>query len=432
MTATDVTATYVVVATAVTATKVTATDVAGRRSATGRVKVMGARAREGFRRLTPLRVGLLGGAIALGFVGLRLVMAADGDVSRFVVAGDFFADPASVDPEIHVVEGSTGSDGQFFWRLAVDPTEWELEPAHGVGLDSAYRPPRIGYPLLAWLGAGGQPSLVAWSLVGINVAAVGAISGLGAMVAERARRLPVWGLLLASAPGFVVVLARDLAEIVTWAALLGGIVALQRRRPAIAAAAWSLAVLTREQALVVIGAYGLWRLVALVRRQARFGGDDLPWLVPPVVLAIWQCLLWAALGELPLTEAGGSNLALPFTDLVPAIGRWAQGDLGRLEILVPVQLLLGVVLVVAALRWAARALAEPDRWLVLALGLVTLSAVSLAKPVWDGPADLRHASDVFSLSWLVLLLGAEQPPRWLVAATIVVWLATAGLRVVAI
>jgi hypothetical protein len=32
----------------------------------------------------------------------------------------------------------------------------------------------------------------------------------------------------------------------------------------------------------------------------------------------------------------------------------------------------------------------------------------------------------------VLLLGTEQPPRWLVAATGAAWLATAGLRVVAI
>jgi hypothetical protein len=58
-------------------------------------------------------------------------------------------------------------------------------------------------------------------------------------------------------------------------------------------------------------------------------------------------------------------------------------------------------------------------------------AVSLARPVWDGPADLRTVADVFALSWIVLL-RAEPSPRWLVGATGAVWLATVGVRAVAI
>jgi hypothetical protein len=275
--------------------------------------------------------------------------------------------------------------------------------------------------------------------VGVNVAAAGAVAGLGAAVARRAGRPPVWGLLAASAPGLVLALSRDLAEVVTLAAVMAGVVALQRGRPGLAALAWSGAVLSREQALVVIAGYGLWRvaqLAGLARRgpgeAARAGWDDLPWIVPPLVVAAWQAVLWTSLGELPAASASGHNLALPFGDLVPALGRWAQGDLARLEILTPVQLVLAGVLVAVALWRAAPLLAPPDRWLPVSLGLVTVATVCLARPVWDGPADLRQASDVFSLAWLVLLLGAERPPRWLVGGTALVWLGTAGLRIVAI
>jgi hypothetical protein len=176
--------------------------------------------------------------VALGIALVRLQVAADGDVSRFVMAGDQFVDPVEVEPEISVFEDSPGYDGQFFWRLAVDPMEWDMAPRHGVYFDSAYRPPRIMYPAMAWLAAGGHPGLVVWTLVGVNVIAIGVITGLGAMVAQRGQRPPVAGLLMANATGLVFALARDLSDIVTLAAILAGIVALQRDRTALATLAW--------------------------------------------------------------------------------------------------------------------------------------------------------------------------------------------------
>jgi hypothetical protein len=178
--------------------------------------------------------------------------------------------------------------------------------------------------------------------------------------------------------------------------------------------------------------------LATARRGGRVGGrvgagwDDLPWLVPPLVAVAWQGVLWAHLGELPAAAAGGSNLTLPFAELVPALGRWAQGDLAHLDILAPVQLLLAAALVVTALRQAAPRLPAPDRWLVVSLALVSLAAVSLARSVWEGPANLRHAGDVFALAWVALLGGTGRLPRWLVAGTALVWLGTAALLVAAI
>ena len=45
-----------------------------------------------------------------------------------------------------------------------------------------YRYGRMGLPLLAWLGALGRPGLVGWTLIGVNLAALIAIPGLGAQL----------------------------------------------------------------------------------------------------------------------------------------------------------------------------------------------------------------------------------------------------------
>jgi hypothetical protein len=361
-------------------------------------------------------------------VVLRLIVAADGDITRFVVAGDTFVDADAADRAgagLHVFPGN-GYDGQFFWRLAVDPTDWRLGEHHGVDLDTAYRLPRIGYPALAHLAAGGRPGLVAWSLVGVNVVAVGVVAYGGARIARHGGSPAIWGLAVASPPGLVMALGRDLAECVTVACLVGGVAALQARRPVLATAAWSVAVLTREQALVTVAGYAAWRLVR--RRPTRPGRDDLPWLVPPALLLGWQVLLWHEVGRLPLASAGGTNLVAPFTALVPRVAAWATGDLARPNALAPVQLAATLVVAVAAVR-AARAVPAPDRFTVVALGLAVVTATCLAASIWRDPSDLRHLVDVGVLSWVVLLVARRPPPAWAAGVAGVVWLATAGLRV---
>ena len=132
---------------------------------------------------SPWTVALVAGLVALAFVALRLALAADGDITRFVVAGQAFVEPGR---GVHVFD-STGYDGQFFWRLAVDPRDWSRH-AHGVTFDNAYRAPRIGYPLAAFALAGGQAGLVPWSLVAVNVGSVAAIAGLAGRLAAAAGR----------------------------------------------------------------------------------------------------------------------------------------------------------------------------------------------------------------------------------------------------
>jgi uncharacterized membrane protein len=67
---------------------------------------------------------------------------------------------------------------------------------------------------------------------------------------------PCGGLAFAAYPGFVLVLARDLADLLAAALLLAGILALDRQRPVLAAATLTLAGLTRESTLILPLALG--------------------------------------------------------------------------------------------------------------------------------------------------------------------------------
>ena len=101
--------------------------------------------------------------------------------------------------------------------------------------EPAYRQQRILYPLVSFVIARGGPAATAWALVGWNLAAAAALGWLGAALARRRTRHALWGLAFAAYPGFVLVLARELAGLLAAALLLAGILALDRQRPLLAA-----------------------------------------------------------------------------------------------------------------------------------------------------------------------------------------------------
>lgn len=375
-------------------------------------------------------VGVLVAVMATGFVGVRLIVAADGDISRFVVAGSDFVDPSAVDPPIHVFD-SAGYDGQFYWRLAIDPGARQLEPVHGARLDQPLRLSRVSYPTLAWLLALGQPSLVVWSLVLVNIAMLGVIGGCSAAICRDRGIAPLHGVLVAMSSGLVMSMSRDLCEIVMVAGIVAGVLSLQRRRYTWAAAAFSLSVLAHEQALIVIGALGLARIARFVTRRATPGRIDLAWVVPLGAFGLWQVISGLLGDSVPVLGSGRQSLSAPFAGLVRAASEWVGGDLPRQSILVVPQLILVVWIALSAFR-ARRGLPEEERWLSTALALGSLVAVCLSYNVWKGPAELRQVVLVPVLGWLVLFGARVRPERLLVITSVAVCLATVGLRSLAV
>lgn len=333
---------------------------------------------------------------------------AGGGLSAPVVAGDAFVGPDRPRDLAIVHEDSTGYDGQFVYRLALDPFT-RTETAYGITLDNApYRQQRVGLPLLAnALDRAGIPLSLALLLV--NAAALVAAAAAGAALARRQGRHALWGLLVALSPGLVVAANRNLTEPLQMAFLLWGLVAWTSRRPVLATAAFTAAVFTRETSIVVLFGLGLWEAYRALRgpgrRAAAARGAML--FVPVATFAAWQAHLHGVWGEVPV-RANDGNVGTPFarwaTSFLAGGGDWSDWtttDALLAHLWVGERLVLATVLAVTAISLARSTVGNGTKigWAVAAL--LALS-VSWTRDV----AFLRAANEAIVLA-VVVLLGAR-------------------------
>jgi hypothetical protein len=380
-------------------------------------------------------------ALALGLVlvAARYVDAAKGDISRFVVAGTPWSDPTKVPHGLHVFSKSPGYDGQFFYRLGLDPRQLGLARHHGIRLDGPARSGRIGYPVLIWVAAlGGRDTVVPWAMVAINLLALAAVGALGGRIARRFGQHPAWGLLFAAYWGFTASIARDLSDVVAAALTLGTLVLILDRRYFLAALCLSAAVLTREQALitgtciVVGGLWAAWRSDDLQSRPDR--AKLLPVLLAPAaVLLMWNLTVRSITGEAPVLSTSG-NIGLPFVGLAHGMTVWlhdiggAHGLQFRLYGLLHFAQLAGLLAVggLAAATWR-RTRQEIGVW--LALAATTFLLVLLTAFVFDDPLNFRTTYDVFLMATVLLVAGR----RWLTPVAFLtggLWILSAGVMAI--
>ena len=143
----------------------------------------------------PIATGLIAFIAWFAFVIARWQTWAHGHITLFIMSGVKYSHPAQMSPRIsHVTKA--GYDGQFYYRLALDPFNWN-RTAFGITMDQSYRYTRFGYPVLAWLASFGQHQLVPVVLVAINLLGVAAMAVLGGMFARESGRHALWGLAFA-------------------------------------------------------------------------------------------------------------------------------------------------------------------------------------------------------------------------------------------
>jgi hypothetical protein len=260
----------------------------------------------------------------LGFVLARWQIWAKGHLSLFIMAGHVYTHRSQL-PRGLLLVPSDGYDGQFYYRLALDPANWS-KTAFGITMDQSYRYTRIGYPVLAWLLSLGQHQLVPVVLVAINLLAVAAMAALGGMFARESGRHALWGLAFAAYFGLVISVGRDTAEPLAEACMLGGLLAYRRAagagraRYVLAAALFAVGAVTRETILLAPAAIAVTRLIAMARRRARPGLADLTWVVPAVVYGLLEIAVhFVVRGEFPLLANTSRNLTAPFTAMAHAL-----------------------------------------------------------------------------------------------------------------
>jgi hypothetical protein len=355
---------------------------------------------------------------------LRWLDAAHRQLGEFVVAGSQYASPGRVPKDLPVGQGS-GYDGQFYYRLALDPFDL-ARSAFGISFDSFSRVERIGYPFLAWIVAGGQHGSVPRALVVVNVVACGAVAFGGGLLAQSAGRHALWGLVFAGYWGYLWTLGRDLTELTAAAFVLLGLAAWTRRAPVWSGVALLCAVLSKETSVLLVGALAM--AVLWVRStQGRPGStsvasppasplshplrprrSDVAFLIPIGGFILWQVILWHVTGRVPIYKSGGENLGIPLVGLFHGVTHYlslfpsaaSAVWLGELGIL---------VLVVVG---AAKSLgAAPFEFRILWIASVLL-ALSAATGIWLGDVGFRSLDDAYLMSWLVLLYRRQTGWPW--------------------
>lgn len=367
-------------------------------------------------------------AAAIGgvtFVLLRLAFAAKGEVTRFIVAGSRYTNAKRAPAGLHVFR--TGYDGQFYYRLALDPADLS-RTAFGITLDSPFRLERIGYPVLSWLAAAGQRGLVPSSEIAVNLAALTVLAFLGGVLAKDSGRHAAWGLLVAGYWGFLFSIGRDLPEVVASCFLVAGLVALRRSRPVLAGFLLAGAVLTLETTLDVVVAVALVSIVQLIRCR-RVRRHDAAWVIPAVAFVGWQLVGLAASGTLPMRADTADNLGLPAVNMIAAVAHYL-GLLPSHASVIWLGEFFVLALVTVAAGWNVRRAGLP-LWERVAWGVAVLVGLCAARDLWYGQVDLRAFEDVYLLSAIVLLGSRRR--LWLIGTVVTIaWLVTFARRVVII
>lgn len=236
------------------------------------------------------------------------------DPTVFIVAGDRFADRTQLVTPIAILPDSAGYDGEFYYRLALDPFTSDLT-RFGITIDNgATRGARIGYPFLAWAASLGQPAWLAWAMIGVNLAGLFAIAWMATAFA-RSQRLPAWaGLAIPLYPGFLLTLVRDTTEVTACLFGLAAVILALSRRYWLAAGALCLGVMTRETALLYLAGFGAVEATRALW-QRRWSWRLLPLTVPALVFLAWQSFVarhWGALSY----SGTAQNLGMPFAGFV--------------------------------------------------------------------------------------------------------------------
>ena len=322
------------------------------------------------------------------------------DVSAFIKAGDKFTLQREAPPGLTVERNSSGYDGQFYYRMAIHPLSREARVG-GIRFDyPVYRNQRIGYPLLVRFLSGGNPRFALWLMLIVNVMALAVIAGIAATITNRA----LAGLTVALYPGFLLTLSRDLVEALEMCLVLGALGLMIRRRFWGAAVLLTMAVLTKETALLFV--------IAAAVTNRRYA---LPFALPVAAWVGWKLFLFRW-WHLPIRFFSGEDLTLAFVGLARRFR-----DVAPLAMTEIALLLIFAVVVALALRTSASSPAVKVGWLLYAALLFTLGSEFW----WEDWSFLRAATGYGVFGTLI----AAESPRWLMVMSAFVGCASLALAV---
>jgi hypothetical protein len=345
----------------------------------------------------------------------------------------------SIDEHAHPINHRIGYDGQFYYFLAVDPVHGrDYMDAPGIIYS------RIGYPMAARALSAGNPVLVPYMMVLVNVlAAIGGTLAV-AFFLKRHGLPPGLALLYGLYPGLVLSVLRDLTEPLAFALAAAALLvfdARSKRRLLASGALFGLAMLTRETVAVFPAILALALLVGagtVSEWSVRFRWGNLARSIAFAELAFAPLLIWRHVlttsvlshattqepfvgGEHHVAGVGGAA-GSALTALVPfhAIAKqwpWNGDNVSDLlTVFLPAMIWAGIAIVLLRRK--------PSLGPVFILVNIAIFVVFLPTPIAVDYASLGRASLGLLLS-VFLTLPLVQPAfgarAQLVRSTLVLW-----------
>lgn len=268
-------------------------------------------------RRSDLRLVVLVALVIATIAAVRLLAVSEWDPTAFTAFGEDAVEITAY-AEGHLgrevlTRDLQGHDGKFFFVQANDPLILEPEKNAAVLDRPVYRSQRMFYPLIAGGVGLFSPNLIVWALVVINIVGLAVGSWAIGSIATKHGASPWWGLAFILNGGLLSELYIDGAGVLAFALACVGVLALEEKRPGIAAALFVAAALTREAMLSFIG---LVALFWMIRKKA------IPWLlaVPAGVTALLWGLYVRAQIDLPTASDQVREITLiPFSGLIEAV-----------------------------------------------------------------------------------------------------------------
>jgi hypothetical protein len=234
-----------------------------------------------------------------------------------------------------------------------------------------------------------------WSMVVVNLVAVGVGTWATALLAEDLGGSRWWGLAFALNVGLLSELAIDGAGLLATAAAMWAMVMVRRGESMAAALLMSAAVLSREAMLLAVAGLALW----LWREKRRSAAATL------VAVPVGFALAWAIYVRLRLEGGPGlseiQEIGWPFVGFVGAAEGWLED---------PLNLVLGIAILLLLGAFVLRTIRGNQLVACGFVGFVPL-AILFTRQVWQNYFDITRAIAPIITAFVLVAFAKPRSPR---------------------
>lgn len=346
----------------------------------------------GAPKVGSLTISLLVAAVGMlvpAVIAMRTIQSADGDPTILIAFGEA-ATPTREFAEERLGEvylrGGQGHDGKYFFVQANDPFVLDPETNAQVLDRPLYRSQRMLYPVLA--GGGGMfgPETIVWSMLIVNLIAMGVGTWVVAQIAMGMGGSPWWGLAFALNLGFISEMNISGAGVVSAAAAFAAVFFYLRGSRSWGLVLLVLAALAREAMVIAAVGTALW---LWLRDEKKMAVTTIA--MPLVAVAAWAGYLRLRIGEGTVTSQV-QEIGWPFVGFIEAFQSWL-GD--------PINLVVGIAIMLLFVIYTRRVLMSRHLVGLAFVGFVVLGVV-FTEQVWHSYFDITRAVAPIITSFVLL------------------------------